>query len=174
MDIVLIAALADNGVIGKDGDMPWRRDPSMRVFSRADMVRFKQLTMGHPVLMGRKTYESIPKRFRPLKGRPNLVLTRNESYHQPGVFFYNTIDDAIEAAPTLDHFRIGQGVDLYVAGGAQIYEALLSQADRLELTKIHKEFEWDTFFPELDLSRWDLSYSDSQEGFTFETYRIKK
>lgn len=133
--ICLIAALAANRVIGKNNALPWRLP--------ADLKRFKALTMGHPVLMGRKTHESIG---RPLPGRRNLVITRNRDYSAPGCEVIHSLDEAIAAC------RGAQ--DIFVVGGAELYRESLPRAHRLEFTEIHAEFEGDATFPEFFQGEW--------------------
>jgi dihydrofolate reductase len=133
--ICLIAAMAENRVIGRDNTLPWRLP--------ADLRRFKALTMGHPVLMGRNTYESIGK---PLPGRRNLVITRNRAYAAPGCDVVHSLDQALGAC--------GDAQDVFVIGGAELYREALAQAQRLELTEIHAVFEGDALFPQFDPDQW--------------------
>ena len=127
-----------NRLIGVDGGLPWRLPE--------DMKHFRRVTMGKPVLMGRVTYESIPPRFRPLPGRTNIILTRQEAYAAPDCILVNSLDEALAAAA-------GQP-ELMVIGGAKLYEQLLPQAGRLYLTLVDGEFSGDAYFPELDWSQW--------------------
>ncbi len=127
-----------NRLIGVDGGLPWRLPE--------DMKHFRRVTMGKPVLMGRVTYESIPPRFRPLPGRTNIVLTRQDSFEAPSCVVVNSLEEALAAAA-------GEP-ELMVIGGAQLYEQLLPQAQRLYLTLVDGEFSGDAYFPELDLSQW--------------------
>jgi len=133
--ICLIAALAANRVIGKNNALPWHLP--------ADLKRFKALTMGHPVVMGRKTYESIG---RPLPGRRNLVITRNRGYSAPGCEVVHSFDAAIAAC------RDAQ--EIFVIGGAELYRESLPRAHCLELTEIRAEIEGDATFPEFSVSEW--------------------
>lgn len=135
MKISLIVAMASNRVIGRDGQMPWHLS--------ADLQRFKQITLGSPILMGRKTYEAIG---RPLPGRQNLIISRNAEYKVPGCQVFDDIQTALQAVANAD--------ELFVIGGATLYEALLPYADYLYLTVIDKTFEGDTFFPYIDDSTW--------------------
>lgn len=137
MKLSIIVAMAANGVIGKDNTLPWRL--------RADLARFKRLTMGHHLLVGRKTWESIG---RPLPGRTMVVITRRDGFSADGIRVAGSIDEALEIAR-----RAGE-TEAFVAGGAEIYRQVLERADRLYLTRIHAAIEGDTFFPELDGSRW--------------------
>ena len=133
--ICLIAALAANRVIGKNNALPWHLP--------ADLKRFKALTMGHPVVMGRKTYESIG---RPLPGRRNLVITRNRGYSAPGCEVVHSLDAAIAAC------RGAQ--EIFVIGGAELYRESLPRAHCLEFTEIRAEIEGDAAFPEFSMSEW--------------------
>lgn len=133
-EIVVIAALAEQDRLIGDGlDLPWRIP--------ADLRRFKRLTLGHPLVMGRRTFESLMHQFGgPLAGRDNVVLTRKELEHvPPDVHVYNGLEDALAAFA--DRPRV------FVGGGASVYEAALDHADRLELTLVEGDFEGDTFFP---------------------------
>ena len=133
--LCLIAALAANGVIGKDNALPWRLP--------ADLKRFKALTMGHAIVMGRKTYESIG---RPLPGRRNLVITRNRAYSAPGCDVVHALDAALAACDG--------ATGIFIIGGAELYRESLPGAYSLELTEIHAEFEGDAFFPEFNRGEW--------------------
>jgi len=133
--ICLIAALAANRVIGRNNALPWHLP--------ADLKRFKALTMGHPVVMGRKTYESIGK---PLPGRRNLVITRNRDYGAPGCEIVHSLDEAIAAC------RGDQ--EIFIIGGAELYRESLARAHCLEFTEIRAAFEGDATFPEFSLAQW--------------------
>ena len=135
MKISLIVAMASNRAIGLNNEMPWHLS--------ADLKKFKQITMGAPILMGRKTYESIG---RPLPGRTNIIISRNMAYKQAGCVVYNTIEAAIDACQHYD--------EIFVIGGATFYEAMLPVADRLYLTEINKAFDADTFFPIINKDEW--------------------
>jgi dihydrofolate reductase len=139
--LVLVAAVADNGVIGRDNALPWRL--------RADMQRFRALTMGKPVIMGRKTYLSIGK---PLDGRTNIVASRDASLAIPGALVAPSLETALEAARG-DALRRAAG-EIIVAGGADIYSAAMPLADRLEITHVHVRPDGDTHFPAIDPSVW--------------------
>ena len=141
MKLCVIAAVADNGVIGADGGLPWRLS--------GDLRRFKELTLGRPVVMGRKTFASIG---RPLPGRPNIVVTRDGGFAADGVHVALDIDDALSRARDL---AAAADVDeVFVIGGAAIYEATLGRADRLYLTRVHAEVAGDTHFPDFDVADW--------------------
>ena len=135
--IVLVVAVADNGVIGRDGDLPWRL-PS-------DLKRFKQLTLGKPVLMGRKTWDSIG---RPLPGRPNIVITRDPAFSAPGATVVSSLDAAIAVARREAETL---GVDeICVIGGGQIYAQAFDRADILHVTHVAAAVDGDTRFPAID------------------------
>lgn len=133
--ISLIVAAAENDVIGRDGALPWRLSDDLR--------RFKALTMGKPVIMGRKTFESIG---RPLPGRQNIVITRNDSYQAEGCDVVGSVDAAIAAA--------GAAPELMVIGGAEVYRRFLPLAGRIYLTRVHTVIQGDTFLPAFDPAEW--------------------
>ncbi len=166
MELVLVAAVAANSAIGQDGELPWRLGDDIERFShlrRADMGRFRRLTMGYPVLMGRKTYESIPERFRPLKNRRNVVLSRDPSYAAPGAFVYRSFSSALKS--------IDSDV-AFVIGGQSVFAETLPLASRLEITHVHEEFlDADTYFPPIDQLTWACaSREDVGENFSFAQY----
>ena len=136
MRLSMIAAMADNRVIGKDNKMPWHLP--------ADLQWFKQTTLGCPILMGRKTYESIG---RPLPGRLNIILSRNKNLEIEGCTVVNSLDDALDAAKGFE--------EVFITGGAHLYEKFLADADRLYLTLIDGKFEGDTFFPDYTEHQWE-------------------
>ncbi|WP_319532193.1 dihydrofolate reductase [uncultured Cohaesibacter sp.] len=139
--LVFHYAVADNGVIGKDNDMPWHVS--------TDLKRFKAMTMGKPLIMGRMTFQSIG---RPLPGRTNIVVTRDESFDAKGVVVASSIEAALEKAREI---ALGDGVDeIAVIGGGTIYNALWEKADRLYVTHVHAEPEGDTFLPQIDPAVW--------------------
>jgi dihydrofolate reductase len=135
----LIAAVARNGVIGAAGAMPWRL--------RTDMLRFKRLTMGKPVVMGRKTYETLGK---PLAGRTNIVVSRRNGAVAEGVVLAPTIDAALDKAVDI----AGPGGEVMVIGGGEIYAATVGRADRLYITRVDAEPAGDTHFPPIDPALW--------------------
>lgn len=159
--ITLIAAITRDGALGKDGDMLYHIS--------ADLKRFKSITMGHPIIMGRRTFESFPNG--PLPGRRNLVVTRNPGYTHPGVETFTSLEDAVKAADG----------DAYVIGGGQIYAQSMPLAQCLEITEIGtegKEAGADTFFPAIDPTTWQITsesdrYTDPRSGapFRFLTYQ---
>ncbi len=137
----LIVAVAENGVIGKDNGLPWRIS--------SDMKYFKETTMGKPVIMGRKTFQSIG---RPLPGRTNIVITRDTSFAPEGVIPAFTLEMALDVGKSLARAK---GVDeVMVIGGAEIYALTLPDADRLYLTRVHGAVEGDATFPDLDPDDW--------------------
>ena len=166
MEISLIAAASLNNVIGKDGDIPWHMP--------RDMKLFQDMTLGHFILSGRKNYLSIPRNFRPLKDRVNMVVTRNSSFQEEGALIFNDISAAIE------HARKNGEKELMIIGGGEIYRQCMELADNIYLSRIQAEIEGDTFFPELNKENWQLTeerYFDKDErnpyDFQFEHYKRK-
>ena len=157
-EIALIAAVAENGVIGVDGEMPWHYP--------ADLAHFKKTTIGHPVVMGRVTYESISSQLGgPLPGRTNVVLTRSGVDAPEDVVQVESVDAAVEVATAT-------GSDTaFVAGGATVYEQFLPRADRLVLTEVPGEPEGDMYFPEWDREDWVEYERVEREELAFVTYR---
>ncbi|MEN6542300.1 dihydrofolate reductase [Parvibaculum sp.] len=139
MHISFVIAIAENGVIGRDNAMPWRLS--------GDMAFFKRTTMGKPIVMGRKTYESFPKR--PLPGRPNLVVTRGANYEAPGAEVFSSLDGAIARGVEL----AGEGGEVMIVGGADIYRQALPRATRIYLTEVHAKPEGDAHF-DFDRAGW--------------------
>ncbi len=153
---MLIYARAANGAIGKDGDLPWRLP--------ADLRHFKALTMGLPMIMGRKTFESLPGL---LPGRRHIVLTRDAEWHAEGAEVAATPDEALSLAG---------GGTVAVIGGAAVFETFLPRADRVELTHIHRDYEGDVFMPPLgpewrEAARADHAAAGDTPAFSFVTYR---
>lgn len=139
--LTLVVAVAKNGVIGRDGDLPWRLS--------SDLKRFKATTMGKPVLMGRKTWDSLPRK--PLPGRQNLILTRDADFQTDGAWVYTDLPAMLAAARAMAE---AAGVDeACVIGGAQLYNAVLPKADRIILTEVNLSPEGDAHL-DLDLSAW--------------------
>ncbi len=135
MQIALIYAVAANGVIGRNGSMPWHVPE--------DLAHFRALTSGCPVIMGRKTWDSLPERFRPLPGRRNIVITRQDGWQARGAEVAHSLEQALEVA------RRTQADTVWVMGGAQVYAQALPLADRVEVTHIEQEFEGDAYAPTL-------------------------
>jgi dihydrofolate reductase len=153
--VALIAAMDREQVIGKDGELPWHL-PN-------DLKRFKSLTTGHPILMGRKTYESIG---RPLPNRRNLVLTRQVDYTAPGIEIVHSVEEALE--------KIQDEPWLFVIGGEEVYRMFIEQADRIHLTEVHTEvIGGDAFFPVLNLCEFvevsrESHTPDEQHAFAYD------
>lgn len=149
--ITLILAMADNGVIGNNGAIPWRISD--------DLKRFKQLTMGKPVLMGRKTWDSLPKK--PLPERMNIVVTRQADWKDEGAIAASSLDDALAKA--------AEAAEVMVIGGAEIYRAALPLARRIELTEVHRAFDGDAHFS-FDRAGWrEVAREEhaTQDGLSF-------
>jgi dihydrofolate reductase len=134
--ISLVLAMASNGMIGADGGMPWRIPE--------DMKHFKAVTMGKPIVMGRKTWDSFPKK--PLPGRTNIVITSDANWRAEGAVAVHSFDEGVA--------RAGDAAEIAVIGGAQIYKLALSHADLVHLTEVHREFAGDTHMPLFDKAHW--------------------
>ncbi|MEP3525935.1 MAG: dihydrofolate reductase [Hyphomicrobiales bacterium] len=145
--ISLIAAVAGNNVIGADNDMPWRLS--------TDLKRFKAVTMGKPIIMGRRTFESVGKA---LPGRLNVVVTRNQSLKLEGAVLSNSLDDAIIIAK-VEAFKTGQD-ELMITGGGQIYASAMEYADRLYITHVDATPNGDTYFPKIDEEEWKIVFEE--------------
>ena len=162
--IKIIVAASSNLVIGKGNDLPWRIPK--------DLEYFKAMTSGCSVLMGRKCWESIPPKFRPLPNRENIVVTRNSDYVAEGARVENDLERVIE------EFKSG-GKTLWVIGGAEIYKEAFKHADYLHLTRVHGQYEGDTFLERFDESQWTKTYGHEWEGtrrnnghvFDFDIYK---
>lgn len=155
----MIVAASENDVIGVAGDLPWKLS--------ADLKRFKKLTMGHHIIMGRKTYESIG---RCLPGRTTVIVTRQPDYLVEGAKVVTSIEDALEVTQS-DNCP-------FVTGGAEIYTLLIPQVSEIQLTRVHVEIEGDTFLPEIQWSQWERVESVRHESdekndfaYSFEVYR---
>lgn len=154
--VALVVAIGDNGVIGLDGDMPWPRT--------GDQVQFKQLTMGHPMIMGRTTFESIG---RPLPGRTSIVLTRDPEWTAEGVEIAHDLDQALKIAEELDD-------EVFIIGGAQVYTAAIEAGvvDRLVVTHVHLSPEGDAWFPDIDWSKWSERSRETYDGYDIVDYAL--
>lgn len=142
VEVAFVVAVAENGVIGRDGTLPWRLS--------SDLKMFRRLTMGKPIIMGRRTWESLPKR--PLDGRDNIVITRAADYRADGAHVAGSVDAALALAQRLAGER---GVDeIAVIGGAQVFRDMMERVDRIYWTQVHGSPEGDTIFPELDAQEW--------------------
>lgn len=149
MKIVIHVAIAENGVIGRDNGLPWRLS--------SDMKRFKEMTMGKPVVMGRKTWESFPRR--PLPGRLNIVLTRSDGFEAGGAEVVAGLEDAIDLAR--ERGREMPGADeVCILGGGEVYRQALPLADRLYVTHVLASVDGDTRFPGIDPVKWELVHSE--------------
>ena len=166
MPVSLIVAVAENGVIGKDNDLIW--------FLPKDLKYFKDTTQNHFVIMGRKNYLSIPEKYRPLKDRTNVIVTRQEDYQAPGCEVVSSIEEGIALALK------NQDAEPFIIGGGQIYDYALKHnlVDKMYITHVHQAFEGDTFFPEFDANDWELISEEKQEAdhrnsidFTFSVYQ---
>lgn len=134
--ISFIVAMDESNAIGVNNQLPWHLP--------ADLAYFKKVTMGHPIIMGRKTYESIG---RPLPGRENIVITKNMSFHPEGITVVHSIEEAVDKI---------KDAEAFIIGGATIFEQSYAYADRLYVTHIHEKFPGDTFFPAIDSSKWQI------------------
>lgn len=156
-EVIIISAIANNNTIGLNGRIPWHISD--------DFKRFKSLTLNHPIIMGRKTYESLP--IKPLPKRENIILTRNKDFTAENITIKNSFEEALE------HCKDKEKV--FIIGGSSIYEEGLKYANKLEITKINKDFEGDTFFPNINLKKWRLvneeKHQDEKIGeYSFQTY----
>ena len=166
--IVILAAVADNGVIGADNQLPWRLS--------SDMKRLKAITMGKPIVMGRKTFQSLG---RPLPGRDNIVVTRQRGFSGEGIFLAASLDRGLEIA---ERQAAERGVDeVVVFGGGEIYRQAIGRADTLYITEVHVEAEGDTRFPAIDPALWvEVSRERHEPGerdsaaFSFVTYQRRR
>lgn len=156
--ITLIAAAGENNELGKDNDLLWHLPD--------DFKRFKQLTMGHAIIMGRKTLETFPKL---LLGRKHIVITRDKNYKKKGAFVVHHLEEALQEAK--------DDAQPFIIGGGEIYKLAIPFADKIELTRVHGGFEADAFFPEIPLKEWHLVFESFHEkderhaySFTYQTY----
>lgn len=156
--ITLIAAAAENNALGKDNQLVWHLPD--------DFKRFKQITSGHYIIMGRKTFESFPK---PLPNRTHVIITRQKNYKVDGCIVVNSIEDAIKVCPKEE--------EVFIIGGADIYNQSIDFADKIELTRVHANFEADAFFPKINLNHWKLIFEEKHVqdekhnfDFTFQTF----
>ncbi len=159
--ITIIAAVAKNNALGKNNDLLWHL-PN-------DFKRFKELTSGHYIIMGRKTFESFPK---PLPNRTHVVISRQKNYAPEGCLVVGSLDEAIKTCP--------KNEDLFIIGGGEIYKQSINIVDKLDITRVYENFEAEVFFPEIDMNIWKLESEDFHEkdekhkyDYSFESY-IKK
>ena len=165
MEIIMIAAVAKNNVIGKQGKIPWN--------IREDFRHFKEKTLGHACVMGDVTYDSLP--VKPLPGRENIVLTFDKGYNAPGASIFYSFDDAFKYCRDKEK--------VFIIGGASIYRQGMKYADTLEITRIDREYEGDTFFPEIKEEEWEEvkredktsrdTDNDFEVNYSFVTYKKK-
>jgi dihydrofolate reductase len=169
-EIIIIAAVAANGIIGNRQEIPWRISE--------DFKRFKRLTLGYPCIMGDATYDSLPDPSRPLPGRENVVLSLDPDYRRPGTTVFHEFDEAMA-------YVRGQGVSkAFITGGATIYRLALPIADTLELTRLYRDYPGDVLFPPIDDKEWELVSDEPHEGldaksgekigYSFSTYRRRR
>lgn len=158
MSLTLIVAASENNIIGNKGDLPWDIPEDRR--------RFRNLTFGHPVIQGRKTYESIVKRLgNPLSGRQNIVISSGE-LNDERVIVAHYVGEALALAQKFDR-------DVYVIGGESVYIKFFNLADRIDLTRVHKDVGGDAYFPEIKDEEWKEVRREEREGFSFLTYTRK-
>ena len=157
----MIAAVAENNALGKNNEMVWHL-PN-------DFKRFKSLTSGHHIIMGRKTFESFPK---PLPNRTHIIITRQKDYEAEGCLIVSSIEEALKICP--------KNEDSYIIGGGEIYKLGLPYADKLDITRVHHTFEADAYFPEIDPEEWELTVFDFNEkdekhiyNYTYQTFNRK-
>ncbi|ELR73555.1 Dihydrofolate reductase [Fulvivirga imtechensis AK7] len=162
----MIAAVAENNVIGKDNDLVWHLPD--------DMKFFMQKTSGHHVVMGRKNFESLPEKFRPLPNRTNIIMTRQPGLHIQGAHVVNTLNDALDIA------KKNKEKEAFIIGGGEIYQLAMDVADTMYITEVKGTFDGDAFFPEFDRSKWleieriHHSVDERHEyAFDFVTYQKK-
>ena len=160
-ELTIIAAASTNNVIGFDNKLIWNIPK--------DLKRFKELTQGHSVIMGRKTFESLPS---PLPNRRNIVVTRNKDYSPEGIEVFSSIEDAIDVCR--------EDLQPFIIGGGEIYSQTINLVDKIELTRVYKDYQGDAFFPDIPLDKFELAYElvnylddDSNTKYSFLTY-IKK
>lgn len=152
--VTIVAAVARNGCIGNGGMLPWRIPE--------DLKRYRVITMGKVLVMGRKTWESIPERHRPLPGRTNVVVTRQADYALP---------PGVERQPSLEAALAAYAAkEVVINGGAEIYARAMAHADALDITHVHRDVDGDTFFPAIDPAVWRATWREDHDGFSFATY----
>jgi dihydrofolate reductase len=165
MDISFIVAVSENNVIGKDNKLIWHLP--------ADMKFFKEKTTGHCIITGRKNYESIPEKFRPLPDRINIVITRQKDYKAEGALIVGSVEDALKKARELCN------TEIFIIGGAEIFKQSFQYANKIYLTRIYHHFEGDVFFPELNLNEWKETerikgVTDDKNKYNYDFITYKK
>jgi dihydrofolate reductase len=160
--IIMIAAIAENNALGKNNDLLWHL-PN-------DFKHFKEITSGHYIIMGRKTFESFPK---PLPNRTHIIITRQKNYQKESCIVVENLEKAIAVCP--------KNEAIYIIGGGEIYTQFMPLADQLNITRVHQSFEADVYFPEIDLNIWELTneiFNPKDEkhlfDYTFQTFTRKK
>ncbi len=172
MELIIIAAVAENRVIGKDGKVPWHISE--------DLQRFKQLTWRHPVIMGRKTWESIKEKYRPLPERLNIVLTRQDNYQAPGAVVIPSLERAIvdiegveKNNPVENNNFFVDGIDYrqaFIIGGQAVYEQALPIAQRMEITELCSSYKGDAYFPDFSREEWKEISRVPRGQYSFVSY----
>jgi dihydrofolate reductase len=163
LELAAIVAVAENGIIGRDGEMPWHLPE--------DLAHFKETTMDHPVIMGRVTYEGILEALgEPLPGRTTIVLTSRDLETPENAVVARSLEEALRKAETAADERHGRSDTAFVAGGATIYEQFLPAVDRLIVTEIRDEPDGDTRFPDWNREAWEEVARDERDGFAFVEY----
>ncbi|MDD3264072.1 MAG: dihydrofolate reductase [Candidatus Nanoarchaeia archaeon] len=158
-NIILIAAISQNGIIGINNQLPWPKISE-------DFKRFKSLTIGNSVVMGRRTFESIYEMTkRPLVNRENIVLTKSNNTFPDGVKVMKSIDDVLEYSENVEN--------MFIIGGEQIYKQFLPYANKMEITRIHRDYQGDCFFPEYNEKDWTLKNKDDRDFYSFLSYERK-
>jgi dihydrofolate reductase len=165
--VKLIVAIASNRVIGKDNDLIWHLPADMRFFT--------QTTKGHVVIMGRRNWDSIPLKYRPLSGRINVVITRNKEFRHPDCIVFNSLEESIA------HFRNDSSKDVYIIGGGQIYKEAIEKnlVDEMLITHIDQAFEGDTWFPDFNENDWKKEVvlrqeKDEKNAYSFSVWKYIK
>ena len=160
--VIMIAAVAENNALGKNNDLLWHL-PN-------DFKRFKEITSGHHIIMGRKTFESFPK---PLPNRIHVIITRQNDFEHEGCIVVQNIEKALSVCPVNEN--------LYIIGGGEIYQQSISFADQLDITRVHHSFDADVYFPEIDPEIWELTSETFHQkderhlfDYTFQTFVRKK
>jgi dihydrofolate reductase len=153
-EIIIIVAISKNNVIGKNNKIPW--------YIKEDFLHFKEITTNHPVIMGKNTFLSLPKK--PLPKRTNIVLVfKDDNFNYPETIIKNNLEEAIEYAHTIDD-------KAYIIGGGFVYKQAMEIATKLEVTLIDKEYEGDVFFPKINSNLWEIIKEEKKDGFSFITY----
>lgn len=167
MIVSAIVAVSENGIIGRKGDLPWRLPDDMKFFQRT--------TMGHHVITGRKNWDSIPLKYRPLKGRPNIVVTRNADFDAPGAVVVGSLHEALALA------RHESETEAFIIGGGEIYKEALREGlvDRLYITRVHAHIDGDTSFPSITSNEWKEVWreehaADAQHAHAFTFVKLER